>query len=269
MNTSLGWRWTHYISGILGAVSFLSLLAFLRESYAPVLLIKRAEILRRETGNWAIHARHEEVGFEWQNIVKKYLSRPLRMLAFDPIVLILSCFMGYVYGLLYLFLTAYPIVFQKIHGMSPGIGGLPYLALIAGQCLAGLSIHLMQPSYVRKIIRNRGKSEPEWRLPIAIPGSIAFSAGLFWLGWTGNSATIHWILPTLSGLFTGYGLLAMFLPPLSYLIEVYGIQYDFTEFVCVANFGANGDTVLHQLLPRPHLCAPLQEPYFPYLQPTW
>lgn len=40
-------------------------------------------------------------------------------------------------------------------------------------------------------------------------------------GWTGVNPDIHWIVPTLSGLLTGFGLLAIFLQSLNYLVDAY------------------------------------------------
>jgi DHA1 family multidrug resistance protein-like MFS transporter len=62
---------------------------------------------------------------------------------------------------------------------------------------------------------------PEWRLPEVIIGGISFSVGLFWFGWTGNYANIHWIVPTLSGLMSGFGIMAIFLQSLNYLVDAY------------------------------------------------
>lgn len=42
-----------------------------------------------------------------------------------------------------------------------------------------------------------------------------------WFGWTGYTDKIHWIAPTLSGLATGFGLLAIFLQSLNYLVDAY------------------------------------------------
>ncbi|KKY22758.1 putative mfs multidrug [Phaeomoniella chlamydospora] len=53
-----------------------------------------------------------------------------------------------------------------------------------------------------------------------IYGGILFSAGLFWFGWTSRSS-VHWIVPILSGLFTGFGLLAIFIQLFNYLIDSY------------------------------------------------
>ncbi|THC91088.1 hypothetical protein EYZ11_009450 [Aspergillus tanneri] len=218
-NNSLGWRWTHYLAGILGAASFVSLLLFQDESYVPVLLTNKAARLRHETKDWSIHAEHEEIDISIQQIIWGYLALPLKMLALDPIILCMCIFGAFVYGLLYLFLTAYPIIFQRVHGMNPGVGGLPFIGVVIGQLLAGAMMLLGSPSLGRRIKANGGQMVPEWLLPVAIPGSVAFSAGLFWLGWTGYRRDFHWIVPTASGLLTGFGLLAMFLSSIAYVSE--------------------------------------------------
>ncbi|KAL9098517.1 MAG: hypothetical protein Q9187_009646, partial [Circinaria calcarea] len=122
----LGWRWTEYLVAIMGFLSFGLDLLFLEETYPPVVLIQKASELRRRTLNWGIHAKQEEIEVDFRELLSKNFSRPLRILFTEPIVLLLSIYMSFIYGLLYLFLTAYPIVFQQIHGFSPGVGGLPY-----------------------------------------------------------------------------------------------------------------------------------------------
>ena len=44
--------------------------------------------------------------------------------------------MAFVYGLLYLSLTAYELVFQGVYDISAGVGGLPYFAMVIGELLA-------------------------------------------------------------------------------------------------------------------------------------
>lgn len=56
--------------------------------------------------------KQEEIEIDFRELVEKNLSRPMRMLISEPIVLALSVYMAFVYGLLYLFLSFYPIVFQ-------------------------------------------------------------------------------------------------------------------------------------------------------------
>ena len=221
VDSHLGWRWTEYLAAIMGFVAFGLNLSFLEETYPPVILVTKAAELRRRTKNWGIHAKQEEIEVDFRELVTKNFSRPLRLLFTEPIVLLFSIYISFIYGLLYLFLTAYPVAFQQIRGFSGGIGGLPFFGMILGQLLAGLMIVLMRPSYNRKLAANNGVPIPEWRLPPVIIGGVAFSIGLFWFGWTGYRADIHWIAPTLSGVLTGFGLLAIFLQSFNYLIDAY------------------------------------------------
>ncbi|PMD65997.1 MFS multidrug transporter-like protein [Hyaloscypha bicolor E] len=217
----LGWRWTEWLVAIMGFVAFFLDLFFLEETYPPVILISKAAELRRRTKNWGIHAKQEEIEIDFRELVTKNFSRPMRLLFTEPIVLLLSIYMAFIYGLLYLFLTAYPIVFQQIHGMSGGVGGLPYFGMIIGMVCAGIYIALTQPSYNKKLAANNGIPVPEWRIPPIIIGGFSFAGGLFWFGWSGYKREIHWIVPTLSGLLTGFGLLSIFLQALNYLVDAY------------------------------------------------
>ncbi|RHZ62104.1 hypothetical protein CDV55_104967 [Aspergillus turcosus] len=217
----LGWRWTEYLTGIMGASAFVLDLFFLEETYPPVVLIGKAAELRRRTRNWGIHAKQEEIEVEFGELIRKNFSRPLRILFTEPIVLLLSIYMAFLYGLLYLFLTAYPIVFQRIHGFNKGVGGLPYFGIIIGEFLGGIFIIMLQPWYNRRLSANKDIPIPEWRLPPAILGGVAFAGGLFWFGWSGYRSDIHWIVPTLSGLLTGFGLFCIFLQCLNYIVDAY------------------------------------------------
>lgn len=225
MNKNLGWRWTEYFVAMMGFLALGLNLLFLEETYPPIVLVEKASELRRRTLNWGIHAKQEEIEVDFRELITKNFSRPLRLLVTEPIVLLLSIYMAFIYGLLYLFLTAYPIVFQQIHGFNQGVGGLPYFGMIAGMILAGAYIVYTQGNYNRKLTANHGVTIPEWRLPPAIIGGVSFTIGLFWFGWSGYRADIHWIVPTLSGLFTGFGLLSIFLQSLNYLVDAYLMLY--------------------------------------------
>ncbi|KAL2171610.1 hypothetical protein VTG60DRAFT_2178 [Thermothelomyces hinnuleus] len=221
IESDLGWRWTSWIVSFMGWLAFVLDLFFLRETYPPVILIDKAAELRRRTLNWGIHAKQEEIEVDLRELITKNFSRPMRLLFTEPIVTLLSVYMAFIYGLLYLFLTAYPFVFQRVHGMKPGVGGLTFFGMILGQIVAGITIMLQQPWYQRKLAANGGVPVPEWRLPSVIAGGVAFAAGLFWFGWSGYRRDIHWIVPTLSGLLSGFGLASIFLQSLNYLVDAY------------------------------------------------
>ncbi|KAJ5787307.1 Major facilitator superfamily domain general substrate transporter [Penicillium paradoxum] len=196
----LGWRWTAYIPAIMGFAAFILNVFFLKESYPPVVLVSKAAELRRRTKNWGIHAKQEEIEVDLQEMIVNNFSRPLRLLFNEPLILAVTLYLSFIYGLLYCFLTAYTLVFQGVYGMNPGVGGLPLFGMVAGLFIAATYILISSRGYNKKLDMNGGVPIPEWRLP---PGNV------------------HWIVPTLSGLFTGFGLLVIFIQLFNYLIDTY------------------------------------------------
>jgi len=221
VDSYLGWRWTAYVASFMGFLGTGLTLIFLQETYPPVILVGKASELRRRTRNWGIHAKQEEVEVDLRELLTKNFSRPIRMLVSEPVMLAVSLYMALIYGLLYAFLSAYPIIFQGVYGMSPGVGGLPFFGLVVGLLIISGIIIGTSPQYNKKLKANGGIPVPEWRLPPVIVGGVLFAAGLFWLGWTGWTDSIPWIVPTLSGLFTGFGLLSIFIGLFNYLIDTY------------------------------------------------
>ena len=221
VESSLGWRWDAYWPLILGAISFILMAAFLPETYAPTILKGKAAKERVRTRNWAVHAKQEEMQVDFGNLLRQNFTRPLRLLVSEPLLFLVSFYMSFIYGILYLFLTAYPAVFHGIYHFNAGTAGLPFLGLALGMGLAGSTMIYTAPGYNRKLVANYGIPVPEWRLPLAIIGGVFFSVGLFWFGWTGYREEIHWMAPVASGVFTGFGLLAIFIQLLNYIVDTY------------------------------------------------
>lgn len=74
------------------------------ETYAPVLLQRRAKKVRYETRNWAIHSKHDENQVDFKSVVQKYLARPFAMLVLEPILLLVTIYVGrysYRFGVAY------------------------------------------------------------------------------------------------------------------------------------------------------------------------
>ncbi|GKZ39304.1 hypothetical protein AbraIFM66950_012270, partial [Aspergillus brasiliensis] len=218
-SSSLGWRWTLYIPAFVGFAWSALCVFFLRETYASCLLLSKARALRRQTANWGIHAKQEEVEVDIQQLAQKYFTRPLRMLLTEPIVLVISLYMSFIYGIVYALLEAYPYVFESVYGMSAGVDSLPFIGIIIGQLAACGFILSKQSAYVKKLAANNNVPIPEWRLETAVIGAPVFTAGIFWFSWTGFTASIHWMAPTAAGVLIGFGILCIFFPCFNYLVD--------------------------------------------------
>ncbi|CEN60690.1 Putative Synaptic vesicle transporter SVOP and related transporters [Aspergillus calidoustus] len=218
---TLGWRWIMYISAIMVFLGFVLVVCWMDETYAPVILVHKAAVLRRQTHNWGIHAKQDEVEVTFVELLRNNFTRPLKMLVTEPILLLVSLYISFVYGLMYALLGAYPVVFQGVYGMNMGVGGLAFIGIIIGELLGGVYVLCLQGSYQRKLTANNDQPIPEWRLTPAIVGSVAFSGGLFWFGWCGYRADIHWMAPIASGLLTGFGIFCIFLQCFNYIVDCY------------------------------------------------
>jgi len=205
------------------AGSCLALIVFtLPETYAPVILKHKAERLRKETGDDRYFAPIETqkltVGERARNIVTK----PMKMLFYEPMLLAVTLYMSFVYGCLYLLFEAYPIVFIEGHGFNSGENGLAFLPLFVGS-VAGtaISVFYVNPRYVKLVEQHAPRNPPpEARLPVGVLGGIIFAVGFFWFGWTSYPSISYWA-PLLSGLAFGVSIMLLFLSLFNYTIDVY------------------------------------------------
>jgi len=205
------------MGALLGGIGLLTI----PETYAPVLLQKRAKKIRFETKNWAIHSRLDENQVNFKEILNSYLLRPFKMLIQEPILLLVTLYISLIYGILYLFFEAYPISYQQQRHFNSGVGALPFISIMIGAILGALSISYMTKTrFARKTLENKGIIIPEERLPAMIIGSLILPAGLFWFGWT-SSPHISWIPQTAAGVFIGWGIVMVFLQGFNYIIDVY------------------------------------------------
>lgn len=128
-----GWRWSFWIGLILAGLT-LPIVYFMPETYAPVLLQRRARLLRKETGNSNIIAPFDIENHSLSRTLAVTLSRPFRMVAHESIVSLTCLYISLAYAIFYLYFEAYPIIFE---GTSPDVS-----VLIAETLTFPLSRHL-------------------------------------------------------------------------------------------------------------------------------
>jgi multidrug resistance protein len=217
------WRWTEYTTGILMLFMLTLDVIFLDESYPAVLLVRKASKLRHETGNWALHAQHEEwtAGVSIKDMAHKFLVRPIQVL-FTPIGFCVALYASFVYGIVYMLLGAIPIIFQEERGWNYVVGSLPFLAVLIGICFGAAINILNQKYYVRRYHAAGDHAVPEARLPPMMIGSVFFAAGIFIVGWTGDKR-IHWIAPCMGLACMGLGFFVIFQAALNYLIDTFSV----------------------------------------------
>jgi len=168
----------------------ISIIVFVPETYHPVyvsspcikgtdeltyksnrLLRRKAQKLRKETGDDRWHAPIEKLKRSVAQSVLRSCYRPILLLVLEPMCLNLCIFSGILLGILYLFFGAFQLVFGNVYGFSLWQRGLCFLGLFVGMVFAILSDPLWRRLYARlekhheNAVKKVDDFQPEWRLP--------------------------------------------------------------------------------------------------------
>lgn len=184
---NLGWRYIFWtLFGIFGGF-WIILIVTVPETRHTKILEQKAKrvrkILAKEGIAEADHIRDvdadEKTGF--MGLIKVNLTRPFVFLFTEPITMFAAAYNGFLYGLVYLFNEAFPLVFGPGgHGFGVGAQGLSFTGLAVGPLIAFCFYPLQERHYLREVKKNNGKGVPEARVWMARLGAFFIPVSLFW-----------------------------------------------------------------------------------------
>ncbi|PWZ00430.1 MFS general substrate transporter [Testicularia cyperi] len=187
------WHWLLWTSTILSGITFVAIVLFLKETYAPVLLREKRQraikerldlIRERDPETATLVTPDPSLSQRLQKLASKATpsretlsrmrlaqSRPFRLLFTNPICAIFSFYLGFCYGIIYLFLTQHPLLFQErndepdapppdvlpTYNWTLGIASLSYLGLGLGFLVAAFTNVLLQDSIYARLVITDGK----------------------------------------------------------------------------------------------------------------
>lgn len=222
LSENVGWRWVQGVCCIFIGVIGIIGVVFVPETYGPVLLIRKANRLSKIDGKSYISVLEKTQGKKKPSeAFQRALVRPWAFLFLEPIVLVASLYMAIIYGTVYMFMGAMPIVYNQDRGWSEGIGGLAFMGIAVG-ILIGLAYAIYDNNvrYARLFLAKTVTAES--RLPPAIVGAVALPIGMFAFAWT-NYPSVHWSVSIILSTPFGFGCVLVILPLVNYLIDSYTI----------------------------------------------
>ncbi|KPI43040.1 putative MFS-type transporter [Cyphellophora attinorum] len=221
---TLGWRWLYYIQIILSGVAF-SLVTFtVPETYAPALLSRRARAMRKETGDSKYVTEQDLDTRPFGQRLRIFLIRPLQLLFLEPIVFFITLYMSVLYGLLYMFFIAYPIVYQGGKGWTAGSTGLMFIPLALGVVLSATLSPLVNKHYLSLCAKApNGKPPAEARLIPMMFSCPFIPIGLFIFAFTSYPDVSYWG-PMMGGFSVGFGFIFLYNSANNYLVDTYQHQ---------------------------------------------
>ncbi|KHJ30007.1 putative cycloheximide resistance protein [Erysiphe necator] len=218
----LGWRWIFWLLAIMSGIFGTLGMVFLRETYAPVILERKAARLRKETGNMRFRSVFQNNTSSRKTFLLAFV-RPFKLLIFSPIIFSTAIFLGLVNGYQYLMLTSYSSIFRNQYHFSISAISLSYLGAGVG-CLLGLFIFAIQTTILYGSQKNKETGlEPETRLRGIIWTYALMPLGLLLYGWTAQEK-LHWLLPILGTGVISCGSLHVFLCILVYVIDCFPLH---------------------------------------------
>lgn len=188
------WRWSLWEMLWLSGPVFLAMLLFLPETSTANILLRRAQRLRKLTGDSRLKAQSEidQANMKPKDVAFEALVRPIQLMVMDPAIGFTAVYVALCYGIYYSFFEAFPLVYVNMYGFNLGELGLTFLSITVGVILSiavfwAYLWYILEPQ-----IRKYGLGPPEQRLIPAIFASFLCPIGLFIFGWTARE-DIHWI----------------------------------------------------------------------------
>ncbi|KAI0877518.1 major facilitator superfamily domain-containing protein [Hypoxylon argillaceum] len=232
-----GWRCAMAWAALLSASALAVAALLLPETYAPVLLEKRAKELTRLTGRVHVSAmastKGGNAGGGLRGLLATNLSRPFLLAANEPIISLLALYQAVVFGTLYLTFTAFPIVYTDILGWPKEKSGLSFLGILFGMSLSVVFAVWDNARYSRNLAKLAGRiALPETRLPACCAGGICITVGLLWFAWSASSRA-HWLVNMASGCPFGFGIVLVTIGSTNYIVDAYTIYAASALTVCI------------------------------------
>ena len=216
------WRWLFWSTSAVDALILACGLVYLRESYAPYLLYKKCQRLRRETGNPLLHTEVKDMDLPVTQKLATTVGRSFMLLCTQPIVQVLSVYMAFAYGCLYIVLATFPRLWHDVYNERPGLAGLNYISIGLGFFIGAPLIGKTNDKIYRRLKKRdpRRQGKPEFRMPLMIPFSFLVPIGILIYGWSAN-AQLFWLIPNIGAFIFGMGTIAAFQCVTTYLVDSY------------------------------------------------
>jgi MFS transporter, DHA1 family, multidrug resistance protein len=176
----------------------------LPETSTPTILLRRAQRLRKLTGDNRLHSQSEidQKHLTPSSIFVDAIIKPMEITIKDPAIAFVNLYSALIYGIYYSFFEVFPLVYPVYYGFSIGMIGVVFTCVLVA-CIFGVIIYY---SYLYFLlipdVKANGLRAQESRLVPALFACFGPTISLFLFAWTARTG-IHWIVPTIG--ITLYG----------------------------------------------------------------
>lgn len=191
LTDAVGWPWLFYLLSIFDAVLVILTILLFRETHGPTILRRRAKRLTLSTGR----QHHTEFDVDratpFQRL-KTGMARPYWLFITHPILPVMSIFLAFNFGMLYIVLALFASVWIEEYHESARSSGFHYVSIVVGYIIASqLGGPAMDRVWAHLKAKHNEATAPEYRVPLMPPSMVLIPAGILWYGWSIEAHT-HW-----------------------------------------------------------------------------
>ncbi|KAF2181686.1 MFS multidrug transporter [Zopfia rhizophila CBS 207.26] len=214
------WRWLFWVLSIFDSIIVVLFAIALPESHAPTILSRKAKDMSRVTGR-KYRTEADLTSPTLTHRLKIGLVRPYRLLLTQPAIQLVSLFLAYSFGLLYVALSTFSTLWTERYKQSSAVSGVHYLAIVIGYTFAAqVGGWLTDRVWARLKEKNQGQAVTENRVPLMVPGALLVPIGLLWYGWAAQQR-LHWIMPDTGIAIFGCGFIAGGQAAQAYIVDAF------------------------------------------------
>lgn len=195
--TAKGWRWSLWEILMAAGPVFIAMFMLLPETSTPNILLRRAQRLRKLTGDNRLMAQSEieQANMSPRAIAIDAVIKPMEITIKDPAILFVNLYTAIIYGIYYSFFEVFPLVYPIYYGFTLGMIGVVFTCVLVA-CIIGVLMYCAYLHfYLIPDIVHHGHRAQESRLVPALFACFGPTVGLFLFGWTARP-DVHWIAPT-------------------------------------------------------------------------
>ena len=184
-----GWRWTQWIVLILALPIYLFGIA-MPDTYPREIQRRRA----KRTGT-PLKLLPAQSGVTLADMFTVTFLTPIKMLVTEPIVIGLSLYVGFIFGVTFQFFISIPAVLELTYSFTVQQVGIAFSAAILGSILStvmSMAIDFSVPHWCTK--NHDGTVPEEYRMLPAMIGGLMVTTSLFWIAWTAKPS-VHYLSP--------------------------------------------------------------------------
>ncbi|ODV84001.1 hypothetical protein CANARDRAFT_236831 [[Candida] arabinofermentans NRRL YB-2248] len=248
-NTNLSFKWVFLINIIIGA-AYMVALSFVPETLPRLVIPERISIegksnvpnvvirefkyaLQSITGKKPDFMLNDTIAdtedpnnavtvqkMDVLNEMRFILVMALKMMCTEPIIIFLSLFNGFAYGLLFLYLDGIFDVFVYNNGLSYMSAELTYLNFVVGVSVVICLVPIQTYLFKRDRLKNGGIPRPEARFKLSLVTVWGFPISLLWFAFTCSGNVSYWS-PIVAGFVLGIADPLLWLAMLNYIIDSY------------------------------------------------